>query len=396
MKALVWCNKLLLALISVFLLGTGLGAQEAYLRLASWNIENFSNRSSSEREIEITAEIIQRYDLVAIQEVLDEEVMQRLNAKLGPQWSYIISDPVGNIDKERYAYVYRNYLVNPLGTPHLIQDPNNNLIREPLVASFRAGNFDFTLINIHTLYGGGLQWKLRREPRLMGTLLSYVSSYLNPEYDIILLGDFNLSATDSAWQIQTHTPLLANDEKTTSSERGSYDNIWIDLNATREFVSLYEVFRFEESYPEEYTKISDHRPIAAYFAIDLIDDDEEGMWHSLGGESPIEFYSAAIPEGIAQTGDLRIVEVVAWPTASEAIEITNFDPVPVSLVGWKLGDQANPDSFELPNMFLDSGQSIRFGRNDFSFSINNSGETIYLIDAQGATISVWEDREDSN
>ena len=83
---------------------------ESSLRLATWNIMHFSDGGAYDRTTEsllYIAEIIDHFDLVAIQEVNHdlkkfELLVQRY---LGDDWDYILTDASGN--RERLAFVYR-------------------------------------------------------------------------------------------------------------------------------------------------------------------------------------------------------------------------------------------------------------------------------------------------
>lgn len=151
--------------VLVFLLLTGCarrvqpGLAPAQLTLASFNIRILSTASRTDAELARMAEIVQPYDLLAIQEVRDEPVVQRLTALLrqqGLDYSYVLSSPVGHVVTERYAFIYRPDRVHPLTQGALYPDPQDIFIREPFVASFSAGAFDFTLATIHVLFGSSL------------------------------------------------------------------------------------------------------------------------------------------------------------------------------------------------------------------------------------------------
>jgi hypothetical protein len=66
------------------------------LIIGSWNIRNFDNGFGGERTDEAyhyIAEIIDRFDICAIQEVMgDMEPLKRLVRTLGPQWDYFVTD----------------------------------------------------------------------------------------------------------------------------------------------------------------------------------------------------------------------------------------------------------------------------------------------------------------
>lgn len=78
------------------------------LLLATWNIREFGDNRNTE-SLHYMAEIISRFDLVAVQEVASNiEGLKKLVALLGQNWDYIVTDsmegPAGG--GERMAFIY--------------------------------------------------------------------------------------------------------------------------------------------------------------------------------------------------------------------------------------------------------------------------------------------------
>jgi len=118
--------------------------QTSSIKLATWNIRILSNGSRDNNELAQIADILKRYDLIVIQETRDITVLNRLKNIL-QDYNYIASDPVGTSVKEIYAFFYKPSMISTVGTAFIYPDPNDDFIREPCVACFKAGNFDFTL-----------------------------------------------------------------------------------------------------------------------------------------------------------------------------------------------------------------------------------------------------------
>ncbi len=75
-------------------------------------------------------------------------------AERGHTYKAEVSDPVGgDTNKERYAFLWRDGAVELIGSGQIWDDQGDQFIREPFIASFRAGSFDFTLITIHVIFG---------------------------------------------------------------------------------------------------------------------------------------------------------------------------------------------------------------------------------------------------
>jgi endonuclease/exonuclease/phosphatase family metal-dependent hydrolase len=261
--------------------GTDREAVPGQLTLATWNVRFLSNGSRTDEELAHIADVIERYDLVAVQELRDGLVVERLLDML-PGFEALVSEPVGRGQLERYAYFYRTEIVEVLGIPYLVPDPADAFIREPYVAHFRAGETDFTLITIHVIYGDTVAGR-RAEIRLLDDVIELADTANGPEADLILTGDFNRSAGDEAWELGGWSFLVPPETPTTIGEASSYDNVWYDASVTPG-LSLLEVYPFDELVfggddDAASLAVSDHRPVAALMEL-LPDDDAEGSWEA--------------------------------------------------------------------------------------------------------------------
>lgn len=360
------------------------------LKLASWNIRILSDSSRDDSELQKIADIINRYDFVAVQEVRDETVINRLLAILPPEWDAIISGKTGRGVKEQYAYFYDSHIIDSLGTPYLFQDPDDLLIREPYIAHFRASDFDFTLITIHSIYGDSISDR-RTEIALMDEVVGLVDAANGAESDVILLGDFNMPADDYSWNMGTYQNLIQETTKTTITDTSSYDNQWIAYGTwIHEYSSFNEMYRFDEIVfanddSQASLEVSDHRPISAIYKTDFGDDDSEGAWTITTG-----FESTGGPSEVSTTGDIRITVVVKEPTESESVTIENFDIKDIDISTWTLGDLNDPTAHGFSSgTILTPGQTLTLNHSSLGFGINNTGEVLYLKDGKGGNVDVW-------
>ena len=143
------------------------------LILGSWNIRNFDddrfNYGPRLREsLFYIAEIISRFDVIAIQEVCqDLAPLNDLMSLLGPQYRYILTDVThsglgGN--KERLGFIYdRNKASFQCVAGELVL-PDKMLISEadgkkrqfsrtPFGAQFQSGWFKFLFTTVHIYFG---------------------------------------------------------------------------------------------------------------------------------------------------------------------------------------------------------------------------------------------------
>ncbi len=194
---------------------------EENLLIASWNIKEFGHTTQRLPEAYYyIAEVIARFDVVAIQEVKstlkDLDIVMRL---LGDHWRYLVNDITegGDGNSERSAYLYNtervslgglagelvawNDLVNDLGVAV------SQLKRTPYITGFKAGWKKFALVSVHLQpsKGDGNAERRRDEVRLLTGMLGhkFQSDALWNE-NLVLLGDFNLydnDPGDTSWRL---------------------------------------------------------------------------------------------------------------------------------------------------------------------------------------------------
>lgn len=253
------------------------------LRICSFNIRVFANKSRDDNELNYITKLLEPCDITAIQELRDETVLRRtvgLLERAGYPAAYDISAPVGRVLKERYAFLYRIDRVQQTSAGRLYPEQQDEFIREPYFASFKAGEFDFTLVTIHLLYGKS---KTDRRPELerLSEVYAYAQDSDPGEQDIILLGDFNFSPDDRGWksltQLPTMTPLITAPQKTTITDTSLYDNFWFETRHVREYTGMNGIWYFDETmFGNDDRKaklaVSDHRPIWATFRTTTDDD----------------------------------------------------------------------------------------------------------------------------
>jgi endonuclease/exonuclease/phosphatase family metal-dependent hydrolase len=251
------------------------------VRIASWNLRQFNVRDAT--DFGLIARIIRDndFDVVALQEVRgDGEAVDRLVDELnglmgiGP-WRAIVSNRTGN--HQRFAFVYDADAVRYLGESGFLPS-DLRISRRPYAAQFRSGNFDFSLVTVHLLYGDAPE--RRREAR---RLASRVNGVVLPagtgERDVIVLGDFNTTRRrggtmapfrDNRWQ-----PLI--DQPTNLGDSRILDNLVIDPRHVAEWSGRAGVVRFDDQHFRDDDRavraVSDHRPIWADFVVTLEDDD---------------------------------------------------------------------------------------------------------------------------
>ena len=253
-------------------------------RLAAWNIRIFSNGSRNNDELHRIAKVLIRYDFIAIVELRDEMVLTRTEAILagmGRDYNYVMSPPVGAKVKERYAFLFDPRIVRVIEDGEVFPDPNDAFLREPYFATFKAGEFDFTAIAVHVIWGDRVNQR-RREVQELANVYQTVQAADDAEQDVILLGDFNRNPDDqSAYgpllSIPSMKHLFQLPEKSHIKDTSLYDNIFFQAHHVAEYTGESGIERFDEAHfgnddAAASLAVSDHRPVWGIFRIDVDDD----------------------------------------------------------------------------------------------------------------------------
>ncbi len=182
------------------------------LIVGTWNLKEFGHLKERLPESYFyIAEILNRFDLIAVQEVKsslrDLHVIMRL---LGSDWSYLVADITEGRDgnSERFAYIFdeRRVKLSGLAGELVLWDDltkNSNikqLKRTPYITGFKAGWKSFSIINVHLQPGKSKGDKDKRKEEvellLRAIKVKLLSNRLWSE-NLMLMGDFNLYKNDS-------------------------------------------------------------------------------------------------------------------------------------------------------------------------------------------------------
>jgi len=245
------------------------------ITIASFNIRKFSDNSRSDEELKQIASVLSKYDLIAVQEVLGDPIILNRTVEMLPGYDYIVSEEVGNIQKERYAFIF-NEKIDVISEGKTYYDKYDKFLREPYYASFKSGEFDFTIMTVHILYGKSASDRTG-EMKQIANVYEYYQEKDSAENDLILTGDFNTQPTqdnfDYIWQIPDVRVAIQEGKSTIGKTGHLYDNIIFDSN-TQEYTRLNGIDYFDTGmYIDEAKEaISDHRPVYAVFCTGIDDD----------------------------------------------------------------------------------------------------------------------------
>jgi uncharacterized caspase-like protein/endonuclease/exonuclease/phosphatase family metal-dependent hydrolase len=188
------------------------------LLLATWNIREFGGTKSGGREKEplcYIAEIISRFDIVAVQEVRDNlNVLNQLIGILGVRWKYLASDIIlgaqGN--NERHVYIYDTQKISFGGIAgelggSVVSKSGYGVLKSdfafeksrPYIAGFQAGIFNFFLCDQCIFPGdakGDDPQRIQESSTIVRLLSHRLKSIDSWACNAILLGNLNIFSTE--------------------------------------------------------------------------------------------------------------------------------------------------------------------------------------------------------
>ncbi len=205
---------------------------EDHLLLATWNIRDLAKtnrRGYGERLAEshiYIAEVLSRFDFVAVQEVNELDEWERIMYLLGPHWHYIatdVTDPGLGGNGERLTFLFDARKVSFQNIAGEVVLPANLLIsgnveapegddaatveigktpvsrqfaRTPFTALFQSGWFRFEICTVHIYYGAETGPKLEQRVSEIKTIAEYFGQRAESDFrdnrSLILTGDMNV------------------------------------------------------------------------------------------------------------------------------------------------------------------------------------------------------------
>lgn len=213
------------------------------LLLATWNIREFSDNRRTE-SLYYIAEIISRFNLIAIQEVsANMKGLEKVMSLLGHGWDYIVTDSTDGTagGGERTAFVYDTNKIFFRKIAGEIVLPKEKLIldelqfaRTPFCVAFQAGWFKFHLATVHIYYGKSSGVDPRRVAEIEAVAKFLTKRAKKEDTSYILLGDFNIPKCGDETMLALerngfHIPDHIKKHPTDLGETKHYDQIAFNL-----------------------------------------------------------------------------------------------------------------------------------------------------------------------
>ena len=251
---------------------------ENVIRIGSFNADQFDESKMKDPLIAaMVLDIIRQFDVIALQEVdtRDPFAMKRFVNDLnetGRQFD-VVSGTRQHPDGAQHqsAILYDASTIElDRGQFYHINDPDNVIARDPLVAWFRTraeGNaFTFSLVNVHLDAQSTEQEVLQ-----VSQIFRAVRNDGRMEDDVILAGDFGVSAAVlNEVALSNGLQAINGDASTSTRSTAQLDNFMLDPLATSEFTGETGVLDFMKVYNltlAQALNISDHLPVWADFEV---------------------------------------------------------------------------------------------------------------------------------
>ena len=221
--------------------------RDSTLILGTWNIRNFDdnrfmNGYRTAEDFYYIAEIISRFDVLAVQEICENlDPLDKLMKILGYDYDYIVTDVTegrsGN--DERLGFIYDRNKVKFKGVAGELVLPENMLImdeenrrqfaRTPFMCSFQSGWFKFYFSTVHIYFGKSSGSKYRRRVDEIERVAEFLAKRAkNDDQNHILVGDFNIVKPGSPGHnaLETHGFVIyQNNEGSNKDQTKFYDQI---------------------------------------------------------------------------------------------------------------------------------------------------------------------------
>ncbi len=187
------------------------------LIIGTWNIRSFgsvtrewtaSSSASPKRDLRglrAICEVVSRFDVVAIQEVVGNlRALRDMMRFLGDNWSFLMTDvtlgAAGN--NERMAFVFDRTRVRPSGLAcELVVPPEwqgeigedwTQFARTPYGVSFRAGDATVVLVTLHVDYGDDSAERIPELQAIARWMDEWARRTNRWHQSLMVLGDFNI------------------------------------------------------------------------------------------------------------------------------------------------------------------------------------------------------------
>jgi endonuclease/exonuclease/phosphatase family metal-dependent hydrolase len=192
---------------------------DANLLIATWNIRAFGdltlkweaaptdNPKRDLHALRSIAEIVSRFDVIALQEVrANLKGLRHMLKVLGPNWGLILTDVTkgdkGNGERMVFLFDTRKVQLSGLACELVVPEEQLSRIgldaldrqfaRTPYAVSFRSAGKTFILVALHVIYGEKADERLPELKAIADWIAEWARDINAWDHQLIALGDFNI------------------------------------------------------------------------------------------------------------------------------------------------------------------------------------------------------------
>lgn len=189
------------------------------LLIATWNIRAFGDLTEKwksgandrpKRDLHALrgiAEIVSRFDVIALQEVrANLKGLRHMLKVLGPNWGLILTDVIkgdpGNGERMAFLFDTRKVQLSGLACELVVPQEQFDKIapdaldrqfaRTPYAVSFQSGGKTFILVTLHAIYGKKAEERIPELKAIAEWLAEWAKNIHAWHHNLIALGDFNI------------------------------------------------------------------------------------------------------------------------------------------------------------------------------------------------------------
>jgi endonuclease/exonuclease/phosphatase family metal-dependent hydrolase len=209
------------------------------LLVGTWNVANLGAQQREDVHLQLIAEILGWFDVVAIQELRDNYLdLLKIVSFMGPRWRMLFSDASGN--NERMAFVYDtrklslleevgeiSFPVTQLKAIRLpgVPEPFAGFDRTPYITAFKTATSSFGFVNVHLYFGSDAARDIRRRSLETFAVAKWAAARRKSKYalakHVFAMGDFNMPKNAAGDPVFDALTRLGLELPTHSSEVGS-------------------------------------------------------------------------------------------------------------------------------------------------------------------------------
>ena len=257
-------------------------ALDKNLLIGTWNLRAFGDLYDNwvagandtpkrdKQSLMCIAEIVSRFDVIAIQEVKGNlRCLRHMLKLLGPNWSFSMTDVTrgrpGNDERMAFLFDTRKLQLSGLAGELVVPAEmlseiapdalTRQFARTPYAVSFRTAGHTFILITLHVIYGEDAAARKPEVKAIAEWLAEWAHDINEWDHNLIALGDFNIDRQDDElYQAFTSTGLRTPDDLNKVPRTLFSDPVHPNLNKFYDQIAWFPQVEGEPAFSLKYNR----------------------------------------------------------------------------------------------------------------------------------------------